>query len=222
MSEERITIKMPDENNKDDLPLGWKKAKVFSEILFSILLPAVVASVGLLLNSSISREEVKIKYINIATGILEKPPSDKNKEIRTWAVGIINHYAAVKMKEETKQEFIYGKPIPGKVWETDFTIFACPEKKSDSKPIIEKVIQELQGEETGEITPKIWDRDNELSREDRKGKFTIITDKNHGEKGELPRVRNALKNADESLPIKEIDNLTDPTPWRISIVVCPN
>lgn len=210
------------EDNNENLPLVWKKAQVVSQILASILIPGVVTVVGLIINSSISRDDLKLRYIDMATKILQLEKLPQNDKLREWAVKTLNHYAEVKMSEEAQQEAKeWFTTIKGDPKYTDFGVFVCPENQSKALVIANAIVKQIQKDKFGTIKRGIWEEDNQLSKEKRTRKFTIIVDKKLPEVVELNRIKNWLQKADPNLEIQELDNPGKSTPWYISIVVCP-
>ena len=216
------------EDDKNDLPLGWKKAQIVASILSSFLIPIVVAIVGGFINDNINRSELSLKYINIATEILKLNNQRDNQALRKWAVEIVNEYAKVKMKDDAQVEAvavgITNPPsvIYGAATETDFSIFSCQDTPAD-KALANNVIIQLASEKKhGQIDYKgvFVDKTGTLTIEKLKGAFTIILDKNHPEKQELNRITGILRKVSDTLPINQADNNNNPDPWRIGIVAC--
>ncbi|MDJ0843867.1 hypothetical protein [Crocosphaera sp.] len=130
------------------------------------------------------------------------------------------------MSEETKKEFsdFYLGSVIKKDPDTrtNFDIFVCKENQEAGHKIAIDLGKSFMTWDKGfgELTYKLWDN-QELSFDEIKGKATIILDKDHPEKGELNSLKSFLNSADNNLEIQTIDNTGDPSPWRISIIVCP-
>lgn len=81
--------------------------------LLGIILTAAV-------NLAINRNEVSVKYVDIAVHILSPEPKNGDQALMEWAVKAINEYApsALKIDGELKANLISGKtnfPLSGRV-----------------------------------------------------------------------------------------------------------
>lgn len=86
-------------------------------ILSSVLLAALVTgAVSWLIN----RDDVAVKYVDIAVHILTPEPKNGNQALREWAVKVINKYGAcdLKIDGELKAKLISGEinfPVSGRI-----------------------------------------------------------------------------------------------------------
>lgn len=108
---------------------------------------------------------------------------------------------------------------------TDFDVFVCSEATQndvmqDQKASVVEVLEKM--ERTGEIGMKTWNLYNEVSLEQLRDKLTIIVDKEHAEKNELPRLELAFQEIGKQMEIQILENTSTPSPWRISIIICPS
>ena len=85
------------ENKKKD---GWDKFQIC--INFSAIV--VIAGVGLFVNSSLKSREVNVKYVEMAVDILRAKPDESQKNLRGWAINLINTYSKVPLPVEAQQE----------------------------------------------------------------------------------------------------------------------
>jgi hypothetical protein len=76
-------------SNKD----RWDKAEVIIKIISSIVIPVLLLIYGSKINSSIKEQEINVKYIEIATGILNQPPEKTPEALRNWALDILKEYS---------------------------------------------------------------------------------------------------------------------------------
>lgn len=95
-------------NDKKD---GWDIAKIISVAAVA----PTVALVGYLLSADVKVQEVEVKYVELAVGILKEPKDKTEPSVRQWAIDIVNEYSGVEMSEMTKnalleKPFIYEKP----------------------------------------------------------------------------------------------------------------
>jgi hypothetical protein len=69
------------------------------------MIPVVIAISSNQISSSIKEKEIKVKYVEIAVGILKQYP-EEDTNIREWAVAVIQKYAPIPLKEKAKQELL--------------------------------------------------------------------------------------------------------------------
>ena len=162
---------------------------------------------------------------------MKKEDTSEKPSLNEWAVHIINSYADqnIKIDEKTKRELLgyynLGAIIVDKpATRTDFDIFICEKNGSVQEEAANKLIKLFKAWEKGfgQIRYDIWDGSPEYSFEKLNGKATIIVDKGHGENVDLEVIKGFIKTINNDLKIEVIDNISKPTPWRISIVLCPS
>lgn len=97
-------------SNDVEESLSEKKNFVFGKeiikILASLLIPLVIALVGHWYTSALKEREIEARYIEIAISILNSESTPSNKNIRKWAVEIVNKYSPVEIDKKTRQEFV--------------------------------------------------------------------------------------------------------------------
>lgn len=84
----------------------WDKVSVISVLLASALVPLVVAFVGNAYTSALKQSENRLKYTELAIGILREKPSPDSQDIRSWAVDIINQYSGVPLSRGARQQLL--------------------------------------------------------------------------------------------------------------------
>ncbi|HFC6387751.1 TPA: hypothetical protein ACFNMI_000815 [Neisseria bacilliformis] len=87
--------------NSDELKT---RVSIFS----TIATPIVIAIVGWWIQSSISQDGLKKDYVQIAINILNSPESNKNVELRQWAVNIIDKNSPIPFSQASKEKLIQG------------------------------------------------------------------------------------------------------------------
>ena len=85
---------------------NWEKLKILATAFSIIVTPIVIAWIGSEYNSGIKDREVQGNFVELAVSILNQEPNDDNKNIREWAVEIINKYSGVELKSEAKDDLI--------------------------------------------------------------------------------------------------------------------
>ena len=220
-----------DQESNNELPLLWKKVQVISQCLASLVIPILIGVAGYTINSSLSKAELNLKYISLALDILKKGDTSEKPKLNEWAVNIIEFYADQKIKIDpsTRRELLgyytLGAIIVDKpATRTDFDIFICEKNRTVQEEAANKLIKLFKAWEKGfgQIRYAIWDESSEYSFEKLNDKATIIVDKGHDENGELEAIKGFVKTINNDLKIEVIDNISKPTPWRISIVLCPS
>jgi hypothetical protein len=95
----------------------WSKITAISALIASVLIPVVVVVVSNLFTSAMKDSENRVRYIELAIGILKSPPSADTDNLRTWAVDVINKHSDVPMDSKTKDELRKNKIISTVPWE---------------------------------------------------------------------------------------------------------
>ncbi|MGI8427177.1 MAG: hypothetical protein ACR2M4_11410 [Actinomycetota bacterium] len=79
------------------------------------MLPLILVTVPVFLTQAytkaISAAEIKVKYVQIASDILSRPPSKEPDviDMRKWATTLIKKYFPVEVNEATERAMIYGR-----------------------------------------------------------------------------------------------------------------
>jgi type IV secretory pathway VirB4 component len=58
-----------------------------------------------------NKNQLANEYIKLAINILKDKPSENNKELRTWAVAVVNKYSDIKLSENTQKSLIEEIPL---------------------------------------------------------------------------------------------------------------
>jgi len=80
-----------------------------------LVLPLILVTVPVFLTQAytkaISAAEIKVKYVQIASDILSRPPSKEPDviDMRKWATTLIKKYFPVEVNEATERAMIYGR-----------------------------------------------------------------------------------------------------------------
>ncbi len=84
----------------------WKLYERILLVLTTLLIPATVW----LVTSGAEREKLRVEYVRIATGILQRRPEepDSQRNMREWAVAVLNKSSPVKLSEEQAEGLIDG------------------------------------------------------------------------------------------------------------------
>ncbi|TLD43445.1 MAG: hypothetical protein JETT_0263 [Candidatus Jettenia ecosi] len=90
----------------------WEKVKIVTTAIMTIIIPILIALIGNWYTQAIKERETQLRYIELSINILSQEPSDKNRNIRSWAINIINEYAPKHLEEETKNELKLKTRLP--------------------------------------------------------------------------------------------------------------
>jgi len=95
---------------------GWQKLEVASKVIAAILIPLTVAYLGNQVATSNKQRDSETKFVELATAILTKEPgtnqSTDSKNLRTWAVAVIDRFSGVPMPKETAKAVIESTALP--------------------------------------------------------------------------------------------------------------
>jgi hypothetical protein len=98
-----------DTNASQQLTSSWERLKVASTVLGTVLIPLVIVFVSSEYTSAIKQNEIGQRYVELAVGILSKPPTESTMHTRAWAVDVVNQYSGVEMRDKARQELITGQ-----------------------------------------------------------------------------------------------------------------
>ena len=84
-------------------PDKTQKINELLRTIAAVLVPIVVAILGLNYNSEISNRETAVRFVELAISILnESPIEGENDPLREWAIKIVNQNSTVKLSEEAQ------------------------------------------------------------------------------------------------------------------------
>jgi hypothetical protein len=83
---------------------SWQKAQAVSVIAASVAVPVIVAFAGNAFTQSQKNQELGVRYVELAVGILRAEPSKGNKALRSWAITVVDHFSPVHLPDEAKSE----------------------------------------------------------------------------------------------------------------------
>ena len=95
----------------DELPLGWRKLRVISGMLASIMIPIVIILIANVVNTTIKGNELSLSYVEMAADILSEKPAPGTENLRKWAIDVINNYSDVQLSQKTQDE-LEAKELP--------------------------------------------------------------------------------------------------------------
>lgn len=78
----------------------------------AIAVPIAVAVLGSYYTSAAKEREVSAKFVELAVGILAKPPGDTDQGIRNWATEVLDRYSGVEFDAATRAAIINRVALP--------------------------------------------------------------------------------------------------------------
>lgn len=103
--------------------MNIEKLESISKIIAAIFIPIAIAYMGNELAANNKKKETETKLVELATVILSKEAgpnqSAESRNIRKWAVDVINTYSGVPMSVETKTALINSTSLPSVTKTTD-------------------------------------------------------------------------------------------------------
>lgn len=85
------------------LPLEWQKAQVIAVVMASLAVPVILAVIGNSYATAQKEAERNVRYVELAVEILRTPPSKQPKQMRTWAVQILDRFSPVTLPPPAKE-----------------------------------------------------------------------------------------------------------------------
>ena len=85
--------------------------QAIASIAASIAVPLILAVVGYMVQRQIATEGLKKDYVQIAASILKENPNGQEKELRKWAVEVLDRNADIPFSSNAKASLEKGFPI---------------------------------------------------------------------------------------------------------------
>lgn len=82
------------------------------QVLLGILITGAITLVGHWVTSAIKEREIHAKYVELGVLILQGKPTEETKNLRQWAVEVLNQYSGIPINEATQQDLIKNVPLP--------------------------------------------------------------------------------------------------------------
>jgi hypothetical protein len=87
------------------------KWQAIASIAASIAIPLVLAIFGFMVQRQLATEGLKKDYVQIAISILKENPSGQDKELRSWAVEVLDRNAEIPFSKGAKESLEKGFPL---------------------------------------------------------------------------------------------------------------
>lgn len=104
----RAKNRKPDLKDKQSALATWQ---AIASISASIAIPIILAVFGYQVQRQLATEGLKKDYVQIATNILKENPAGQEKELRTWAVDVLDRNAEIPFSKNAKVSLEKGFPL---------------------------------------------------------------------------------------------------------------
>jgi Pentapeptide repeats (8 copies) len=91
----------------------------------------VLALVGHGYTSAMKESENRVKYTELAISILKDKPTSETKDVRAWAIDVVNQYSGVSMSAQVKEQLLRSRLIASDMGYSDFTASKLAGSKFD-------------------------------------------------------------------------------------------
>ncbi len=90
--------------HQETMPIAWEKAKVLSAVASTLAIPVVIAFLANAFSRQDKQDELSVRYVELATNILQSEPRDQTEGIREWAVDVLEYYSKVHLPPAVRQD----------------------------------------------------------------------------------------------------------------------
>jgi hypothetical protein len=87
-------------------------------ILALLMVPLAISWYGNSINSTLKEMEIKVKYVEIAAGILSEKPLEETSALRDWAVKVIDSCSIIPLGPDAIEE-LRRNPMPGRAYQDE-------------------------------------------------------------------------------------------------------
>ncbi len=101
---------MPEEKTQEKAS-GLEIAKIIITAVATVLVPIMIAFLTTTYKKS-QTEQLQLKYMEVAIEILKEPPNAQTKELRKWAVYVLDSFSPISLGEEIKKELLLSPITP--------------------------------------------------------------------------------------------------------------
>jgi len=82
----------------------WDKMQAAAALIASVFVPLAVAFVGSSYSNAMKEAENKLRYVELAIGILRAEPNRETLALRGWAVEVLSSQSSVPLSDEVKTQ----------------------------------------------------------------------------------------------------------------------
>ena len=103
-------------NDVPQLSSGWHIAKIIGDMALgfgALAIPIVIHFSASNYANSLKEREIGVRYVELAINILREDPNKQNaKELRRWAIDVINENASIKLSANAIKDLMDRKLAP--------------------------------------------------------------------------------------------------------------
>ncbi|RJP81905.1 MAG: hypothetical protein C4522_04050 [Desulfobacteraceae bacterium] len=93
------------ENQERKMPKdNWEKFAIITKSISLLLIPLVIAFWGKAIDTTLKKQEIAYKYIEIAISVMKEKPAENNSKIKNWAVEVLRTYSPIPIDSQELQE----------------------------------------------------------------------------------------------------------------------
>ena len=100
----------------------WEKFRNILLAISAVATPVIVGWLGSEYARATKEREVQGKFVELAITILQKPPSDDQANLRTWATAMLDKYSGMPFSNSARSDLISKVSISAEGVEIDGTI----------------------------------------------------------------------------------------------------
>lgn len=109
-----------------------------SGLLAAVVIPVVIAVVGHAYTRAIREREIQGRLVELAIGILKEIPAEENRELRRWAVDVIDRFSGVRFPLKAKTDLIERLSLPVQLTPREYRALA---RKMKAEKRFEEAVQ---------------------------------------------------------------------------------
>jgi len=87
------------------------KIQMIASIAAAVAIPLVIAAAGWIIQAKIASQSVQKDYVSMAVGILTDPKNERNDELTTWAVAVLDKTSPVPFSGALRQKLASGEIV---------------------------------------------------------------------------------------------------------------
>src|SRR5260221_5804301 len=90
----------------------WHRINAISGLIAAVGIPLVLALVGHLYTNALKEREIQSRFVELALNILKELPSENNRNLRDWALKVVNKYSGVPLGAEAQKDLVENISLP--------------------------------------------------------------------------------------------------------------
>jgi tetratricopeptide (TPR) repeat protein len=91
-----------------------------SGLIAAVVIPVVIALVGNAYTRAIREREIQGRLVELAIGILKEMPDEENREVRSWAVDVVDQFSGVRFPTKAKADLVERVSLPAPLTSAEY------------------------------------------------------------------------------------------------------